>query len=30
MSWNPNWSYGFVPTTAQWNNAFGNKQDNLD
>ncbi|MGJ2639787.1 hypothetical protein ACR8HR_22815, partial [Salmonella enterica subsp. enterica serovar Paratyphi A] len=30
MSWIPNWSYGFVPTTAQWNDAFGRKQDNLD
>jgi len=30
MSWVPNWTYGFVPTTAQWNDAFGRKQDNLD
>lgn len=29
MSWVPNWTYGYVPTTAQWNDAFGRKQDNL-
>ena len=26
----PNWSYGHVPTTAEWNTAFSNKQDYLN
>lgn len=25
----PGWTFGFVPTPAQWNAAFGNKQDYL-
>jgi hypothetical protein len=25
----PGWSYGFVPTPAQWNRAFSEKQDAL-
>lgn len=29
MGSSPNWSYGFVPTAAQWNAAFASKQDDL-
>lgn len=29
MGSSPGWSYGYVPTAAQWNNEFSSKQDEL-